>query len=99
MSVFFVARVRGKRLMSSTYGLMAYWGSVQKTDGGAKKLGLIGLSTILTNKPNKPLFRKVDFLAHPACKVGLGALVRGVGEHRGGVAILNQLAEVHKHRL
>ena len=38
-------------------------------------------------------------LTHLAREVGFGALVRGVGEHRGRVAILHQLAEVHKHRL
>ena len=38
-------------------------------------------------------------LSHLTSKVGLGALVRGVGEHCGSIAILNQLTEVHKHRL
>lgn len=38
-------------------------------------------------------------LSHLSRQVGLGALVRGVGEHGGGIAILYQFAQVHEHGL
>ena len=36
-------------------------------------------------------------LAHLACEIGAGAFVCGVGEHRFGVAILDEFAKVHEH--
>ena len=36
-------------------------------------------------------------LAHLACEIGAGAFVGGVGEHRFGVAILDEFAKVHEH--
>ena len=38
-------------------------------------------------------------LSHLSRQVSLGALVRGVGEHGGGIAILHQFAQVHEHGL
>ena len=39
------------------------------------------------------------FLSHLAREVGAGALVGGVGEQGFGDAILDEFAQVHKHRL
>ena len=38
-------------------------------------------------------------LSHLSRQVSLGALVRGVGEHGGGIAIFHQFAQVHEHGL
>ena len=43
------------------------------------------------------LLLKIARLSHLPCQIGFCALVDRAGEHGFGVAILDQLAQVHKH--